>query len=406
MGSLSTFSHSNTRRKLGAPIWGLKVVILLCLIMETVSDTRSDLLQLANQVSTLQSTMMKLTQELQKEIMENKERITHLELTCGIQDINTTATTTDSYSTATTGITTNSTTMDTSTSNEGSILIVGGETDDFNTLSSVELFGSGDCHELSLPKERAYHLSGLTHDGVILTCGGSDDLDDDLLDCIHFNVKSKTWVPHSTLPEARSGSNMVITKTGTYILGGFGSRSKTSLFLPAGGNTWTTGPEIPGDGVWLSCVVSVNSTNLIIIGGYYDTRQIILWDYTKNTWTEWPDLPYGVSGQACIMTDEGVMVTGGWNTSTDSLTDHTLIINPHTGQVQVGASLVEQRYRHSIFRVKGSVMVFGGRDGNRGYLTSTEQFKGKSWVTAEFTLDTGRDSFSLISIPDTIIDTC
>jgi len=293
---------------------------------------------------------------------------------------------------------------------QGSILIVGGrnknERGGFVSLSSVEQFGCGNCTELSLPVSRDDHLSGLTHDGVILVCGGWDPNGSHVYNCISFNRKTRTWDQHSTLPSfwGKSGSRIAFTETGTYILGGTDGR-KTSVFLPLGGNTWIEGPEIPGKGVSSSCVTSVNSTHIIVTGGSgpLEPRQIRILDVTTNTWKKLPNLPYGVKGHACIMTKDGVMVTGGLMTDTGAITTQTLIIDPDTGKIEEIGPLMTPRYWHSMALVGETVTVVGGNDGKYHYLASTEQYKNGSWVTGEFTLETGRDKFGIITLPDTVM---
>merc|ERR1712126_363129 len=102
---------------------------------------------------------------------------------------------------------------ETVTSKEGSILILGGSAR-FNVLSSVELLGSGDCTKLTLPFGRYGHVSGLTHDGIMLVCGGNDGKDL-IKDCIHYNREKRKWQKHSTLPDGRHSASSVFTKTGT-----------------------------------------------------------------------------------------------------------------------------------------------------------------------------------------------
>jgi len=352
-------------------IWTMKMAIFLCFIMETVSGTSP-----ANTCEQENIENRERLAQLQQYTEQLERKVYDLQSTCGQENASTSRSSTNTSS--------------------GSILIVSGTIGQGRQTSSVEQFGYGDCTELSLPVGRSQHVSGLTHDGAMLVCGGytSNDKYREINDCINFNMETREWEFHSYIPEGRMGSSMVFTETGTYILGGLDSKSKESLFLPIGGSTWISGPEIPGKGVDASCAISVNSTHIMIIGGFQDESQVILWDINTNTWTQWPDLSNGVFKHACIMTEDGVMVTGGGGQSSNQ----TLIIDPKTGKVETLEPLVTPRYGHQMIMVEDKVMVVGGYSGN---FESTEQYNGLSWEMGEIELDTGRMSFGMIIIPNT-----
>jgi len=170
-------------------------------------------------------------------------------------------------------------------------------------------------------------------------------------------------------------------------------------------------------------VVSVNSSHIMAIGGFsYNgkeakaLKEIRLLDITTDTWTLLPDLPLGVKHHACIMTEDGVIMTGG-DESVSGFgwvgTDRTLIIDPHTGKIQKGSSMMTPRVQHQMVLVEDTVMAIAGRTTSAGnLLKSTEQYKKGSdwetaefkgtWETAEFVLDSERAWFSTITISDTI----
>ena len=269
----------------------------------------------------------------------------------------------------------------------------------------MEELGGGDCTELSLGSaNRTSHVLGVTNDNVRLVCGGYEE-ENSSHSCISLNTDAMKWEEHSELPDLREQGSMVFTEKGTYILGGIEKNiTKTSLFLPLGANSWTKGPEIPGKGVEAACAVSINSTHLILTGGSHDRKQIRILDTATDTWTQLSDLPYGVDRHACIMTEEGVILSGGmyYNSYEDhGVLDKTLLIDPHTGQIETVGPMVTTRQLHQIVRVGGEVIVVGGRDQDGHGMTFTEKYKDKTWEKADYDLDWGRTSFSVIPMPQT-----
>merc|ERR1712126_300105 len=260
----------------------------------------------------------------------------------------------------------------------GSILILGGFTKEEGVSpTSVEILGVGICPQIALPFSTYGQVGGLTYDNVSLVCSGLDTASN--RECITLNTKTMKWEKHSVDGKIeRNGASIVFTPKGSYILGGNSERSKnTSAFLPLGSSSWTDSTVIPGKGVESSCVVNVNSSHVMVIGGGQDKRQVRLWDTPSDTWTEFPELGFDlVYGHACIMTEEGVMVTGGvvgsWPKST--ISDQTLIINPQTGQVETVGPMLTKRWGHAMVRVRGAIILLGGFLNKEAdeYITSTE----------------------------------
>jgi len=383
----------------------IRGILVLCLVMETISGTSSsspNITELSTRLSALQSKMETLLEER----MRNKERVAQLkqstqELENNITLLETTCSTTN---------------VDTETqvSGSGSILIVGGGIVGGMAATRVVPLFYGDCTELSIPVDnlpRPYgsksHVSGWTYDGVMLTCGGSGSSSIPIFDCIYFNTETRDWEIHSSLPGQRKSSGIVFTENGTYILGGGPqgndhSIKKTSLFLPLGGNSWTEGPEIPGDGIWDSCVLDLNSTHAIIIGGLCNGTQVRLWEHSTNTWTEWPNLPHDVFGAACIRTEDGVMVTGGAQYDTFNTYDKTLMINAYTGVARRLKPMMQPREGHGIFMVGNKVIVIGGYKTDHNH-SDSEQYNGDTWEKADYELSFGRHSFSTITVPNCVV---
>merc|ERR1711962_1689815 len=194
--------------------------------------------------------------------------------------------------TLSTSMITATSTTTTTTSTTGSLMAIGGWNE--KHLSSAEVL-STSC-DFPLPEVRYGQISITTADGKTLVCGGNTD------SCLQFNFQSKTWEHHSSLKNKnRYFSSAIAFKHGVYILGGWSvSARSSSEFLATGSSNWTPGPNIPGGGVRRSCAVKLSDTEFVILGGSYDSTQARVYSTTKNQWTEWTRLSFGVKSQCCL----------------------------------------------------------------------------------------------------------
>ena len=117
--------------------------------------------------------------------------------------------------------------------------------------------------------DREDHVTVVTEDGVILTCGGeaADGTDD--LSCLALDMAASTWTPHSVLTSPRlKATSVAVPGVGVYILGGF--KELSSELLPVGGESWQAGPTLPGTeetSYYGICSVLLSNTEFMVIGG-------------------------------------------------------------------------------------------------------------------------------------------
>merc|ERR1711962_795470 len=177
-------------------------------------------------------------------------------------------------------------------SNTGSLMAIGGFNGTRHFATSVEVL-STSC-DFPLPEGRYGHISGTTADGNILVCGGFTP-SGPTASCLQFNSHSKTWEHHSSLKNKdRYYSSAIAFNHGIYILGG-GASSRSSIeFLATGSSVWIPGPAIPGPGVWESCAAKLSDTEFVILGGYWDKTQALVYNTASNEWREWPRLSEAV----------------------------------------------------------------------------------------------------------------
>lgn len=262
-------------------------------------------------------------------------------------------------------------------------------------LATGEVFGGNKTCNTSLP---------IADDDMSFTDGYMSSLmcgiGDGDKDCFIYDKETMTVRHHSRTQKNRQASLMVNISTGYLIMGGFPGSEKSTEFLPFGETSWTEGPtEIPGRGVRYSCHVTLPDNKIVIIGGSLDSRQIRQYDTKTHEWSQWDSFPYGLGYHDCIMTDIGILVTGGY-TDTYDITGKTFIIDMDGKQTQVGTMNVP-RHGHRLVKIDGFVYAVGGRDGRDVALSSIEKFVNGTWVMSSYELIEARDGFAVLDIPST-----
>jgi len=283
----------------------------------------------------------------------------------------------------------------TSASTGETILLVGGFTDsDPDKSTTVTVLNTENCTVSPLPLD-TQHYDSVSVGGLSIVCGG-----DTSAEC--YSLMGRSWLWHSSMTVARNGHSMVsIPGVGIFSFGGRSRESKsTSDFLAEGFNTWIEGSDIPGDGVADACAVALNSTHIFLAGGFYDKRQVRVYDVNMGLWTNYPSLSFPINNHACIKIDSGVLISGGF-TRRDT-TAQTLIYSfDNGGQAEPVGSLNVARESHKMVEVDGKVLAIGGEndDGRIGVIEIYDP-KNNDWTIVEdSTLSDPRASFVVLSVP-------
>ena len=226
-----------------------------------------------------------------------------------------------------------------------------------------------------------------------------------------LNVSGKNWEIHSTLNSWRSGASSVVIGNKVWVVGGYddsGSSKTTSEYLTDG--KWTVGPSIPGAGVYISCMTYLNSSHIILIGGYYDRRQVRLFDTTTETWYDWTDLvslPYPVDRHDCITVEDGVLLTGGYNWDSRETTSQSWIVHRAGNLEQVG-DMSRSRMGHRMVRLGAKIFSLGGWGNGYNELSSIDEWipGNKTWVRSPYQLNTGNVWFGALVIREPSTSLC
>ena len=282
----------------------------------------------------------------------------------------------------------------------GTTLLVGGYTD-LGSDPVTEVLNTEHCAADIETVTRVSPVSVSTEDGELhLVCGGDPESgrsDTTSRTCDKFDPETKTFTHHSQLLQRRFGSSALSTSLGVIIVGGAYSQN-TIEFLATHSTNWEARNDIPGYGVWLSCMAMVNSTHAIVVGGLLSPTSVRLYDVTTDLWTDLPSLSVGVWGHDCVNTEQGVLVTGG--ITGGSVTGRSVLIDPRTGQVETVGSLNVARAGHKLTRVGEKWVAIGGFNVSVRTTSIEEWVPGdKSWVRSSLSLDVARSDFGVLTVP-------
>ena len=160
------------------------------------------------------------------------------------------------------------------------------------------------------------------NNGEVLACGGEDLENADR--CWSFDGSTWSSLPNSNQKHCYYDSRNVLVNDGWMIAGqlqfgngGCDSSNSTSEIYT--GTSWKPGPALPGDGY--SCVVNLNATHTVLIGGNHPLTRWIhppaaawLYDWTSQLWTRTGSLIQGRYLHGCVSLDgQGILVAGGYD---------------------------------------------------------------------------------------------
>jgi hypothetical protein len=166
-------------------------------------------------------------------------------------------------------------------------------------------------------------------------------------------------------------AHCMVTVNSTTVMSIGGGQNKQysgkTFYFTFGEESWTEGPELKVKRIWPSCgKIKRNKdsldTNIIVAGGwigYSILSSVEILDEGSNEWQTGPELPFAI-GYSQMVEDPngGVVLIGGWSSSNDSL--DTLYQLPHGGQDAVWIKMEQKmktgRRQHTAFLVPDNVV--------------------------------------------------
>jgi len=181
----------------------------------------------------------------------------------------------------------------------------------------VSLDGTtANCDLQDYPAVSNFPAAVTYNNGEVLACGGLDLEDADR--CWRFNGSAWSSLPNSNQKHCYDDSPNVLVNNGWWVTGrlqnGDYSCSSSSVSSEVyTGTAWIPGPALPGDEYLVgSCVVNLNTTHTLLIGGSPVFRDVWLYDWSSQAWTRTGSLIQGREFHGCVsLGDLGILVVGG-----------------------------------------------------------------------------------------------
>jgi hypothetical protein len=252
-----------------------------------------------------------------------------------------------------------------------------------------------------------------------IICGGSQD-GADLNKCYFF--KNNMWVSSASMNLVRYAAAAAQLQDGKLLVtGGFdgsGSLNSAEMLTVEG---WESNiPSLPVT-IALHCIVSVNSTTVMVIGGFQNDQYSVKTFYFtlgEKSWTEGPELENKRRAHSCgkirrnkESKEMSIIVAGGyaggWDVS--SILSSVEILDEGSNEWQTGPKLpFGIGYSEMVEDQNGGVVLIGGYSSSVDNLDTLYQLphggQDAVWTKMEQKMQTGRRQHTSFLVPDNIVD--
>jgi len=304
----------------------------------------------------------------------------------------------------------------------GAMLVVGGRSDTYGVLSSVELVTSGGvCRNIvpNLPTMRWKMVSASIDEDTVVACGGINFLGDPKTDCwrLDFDYSKPRWTAIQSLTVPRDAAAWAAEQGKLFVMGGSlgtlsGYTASTEVYDPSK-DEWVIGNSLTSTRA-SHCAVGDGAGHIIVTGGYGALESVQRLDIKSGVWTNLPDLQPVRAQHGCafveLMGKKGVIVVGGDSGGT-RLNDVRFLPldDPIPNDWTKIADLNIARWgRPSVGTIGGKITVIGGWDGVKA-LNSIEFYDEKNarWETSRRTrLSTERRWAANAQVSNKLFPTC
>jgi hypothetical protein len=246
---------------------------------------------------------------------------------------------------------------------KGNPIICGGRQNDVSSNKCYSLENNKWVSSASMNSVRVDAAAAQLKAGKLLVTGGYDG-SGSILNSAEM-LTEKGWESNiPSLPVTINGHCMVtVNSTTVMVIGGVQNyqRSGKTFYFTFGEESWTEGPELKNKRIYHSCGKirrNKESQEMSIIvaggyaGGYLSSVEIL--DEGSNNWQTGPELPFGIFGSQIVEDQNGgVVLIGGQSPSVSKL--GTLYQLAHGGQDAVWTKMEQKmktgKFAHTAFLV-------------------------------------------------------
>ncbi len=252
---------------------------------------------------------------------------------------------------------------------KGNPILCGGYQNGVRSNKCYSLENNEWVSSASMNSVRAYAAAGQLKDGKLLVTGGYDSSGFSLNSAEMLTEEG--WESNIPSLPVTIGAHCMVTVNSTTVMaiGGYqnGLISGKSFYFTFGEESWTEGPELKNKRDTHSCGKirrnkESQEMSIIVAGGEYGSSylsSVEILDEDSNEWHTGPELPFGnYISQMVEDQNGGIVLIGGSSSSVGSL--DTLYQLPHGGQDAVWTKMEQKmkigRFRHTAFLVPDNIV--------------------------------------------------
>jgi hypothetical protein len=242
---------------------------------------------------------------------------------------------------------------------KGNPIVCGGRQNGARSNKCFSLENNQWVSSASKNSVRVYAAAAQLQDGKLLVTGGWDASDLDLNSAEMLTEDGwESNIP--SLPVTIHAHCMVtVNSTTVMVIGGVqnGQRSGKTFYFTFGEESWTEGPVLKNKRSFFSCGKIRRNKESIIVAGGWDVwsrlPSVEILSEGSNEWQTGPELPSGIDDSQMVEDQNGGVVLIGGSSSGGNLA--TLYQLPHGGQDAVWTKMEQKmktgRNRHTAFLV-------------------------------------------------------
>jgi hypothetical protein len=298
------------------------------------------------------------------------------------------------------------------------LLICGGYNPKTNTCEVINLASSASTckHPPNFPAKVFLAIGGLGFKGNPILCGGYQNGD---FSNKCYSLENNEWVSSASMNSVRVAAAAAQLKDGKLLVtGGYDaylSDPNSAEMLTEEG--WESNmPSLPVT-IRAHCMVTVNSTTVMAIGGFQNNQisgKTFYFSFGEESWTEGPELKNKRWYHSCgkirrnkESQEMSIIVAGGYDGS--SILSTVEILDEGSNEWQTGPELLFGiRSAQMVENQNGGVILIGGRTSSDVDLDTLYHLphggQDAVWTKMEQKMKIGRLWHTAFLVPDNIVD--
>jgi hypothetical protein len=233
-----------------------------------------------------------------------------------------------------------------------------------------------------------------------------------------YSLENNQWISSASMNSVRYAAAAAQLKDGKLLVtggdeGSYSGLNSAEMLTEEG---WESNiPSLPVTIVG-HCMVTVNSTTVMVIGGYQNRQnsgKTFYFTFGEKSWTEGPELKNKRAAHSCgkirrnkDSQEMSIIVAGGWVGSRLSSVE---ILHEGSNEWQTGPELPFRiSYSQMIEDQNGGVVLIGGFSSSAGTLDTLYQLPHGGldavWNKMKQKMNTGRHAHTAFMFPDNLVD--